>query len=155
MRLQLRLARAEEYQQIELMVIDSFEPITWARALDNKFGPLNGADWRARWKSRLEKVFADQIVLVGEVDGILAAMSSSSLDKQAALAFIDLLAVAKTHQQHGYGREMLRATMQHMRKLGAEYVHLDCLTTNDKANALYEAEGFEEVARHIRWFRRL
>jgi RimJ/RimL family protein N-acetyltransferase len=155
MLLQARLAREQDYQQIEQMVIDSFAPITWARIVDEKFGPLNGADWRVRWKSRLDKAFAEQIVLAGEVDNVLVAMSSSSIDRQAALAFIDLLAVANSRQQHGYGREMLRATMQHMRSLGAEYVHLDCLTTNEKANALYQAEGFEEVARHIRWFRRL
>jgi hypothetical protein len=34
-------------------------------------------------------------------------------------------------------------------------VNLDCLTDNDSANALYASEGFEEVARHIRWFRKL
>lgn len=155
MRLQIRSASAEDFEAIEKMVIDSFAPITWARTLDENYGPLNGADWQARWRSRLQKVFAEQIILVGEIDNKLAAMSSSSLDSQAALAFIDLVAVAATHQRHGYGREMLRATMQHMRELGAQYVHLDCLTTNEKANALYEAEGFEEVARHIRWFRKI
>jgi ribosomal protein S18 acetylase RimI-like enzyme len=50
---------------------------------------------------------------------------------------------------------MLRATLQHLKKLGAGYVYLDCLTTNEKANRLYEDEGFEEVARQIRWFRKL
>jgi ribosomal protein S18 acetylase RimI-like enzyme len=50
---------------------------------------------------------------------------------------------------------MLRATMGHLRERGASYVHLDCLTGNDNGNALYESEGFEEVARHIRWFRKI
>jgi ribosomal protein S18 acetylase RimI-like enzyme len=48
---------------------------------------------------------------------------------------------------------MLHGMMDHMKNLGALYVNLDCLTDNDTANALYQAEGFEEVARHIRWFR--
>jgi ribosomal protein S18 acetylase RimI-like enzyme len=155
MRLQIRLAGPQDHEQIEEMVIASFAPITWARTLDEKFGALNGADWLARWRSRLAKIFAEQIVLVGEVDNALTAMSSSSLDKQAALAYIDLLAVASGRQHEGYGREMLRATMQYMCGLGAQYVHLDCLTNNDKANALYRDEGFEEVARHIRWFRKI
>ena len=137
------------------MVLETFEPITWARTVDEKFGPLNGADWRARWHSRLQKIFAEQTVLVGEVDNAITAMSSSSLDAQAALAYIDLLAVATGRQGHGYGREMLRATIEHVKKLGAQYVHLDCLTTNEKGNALYVAEGFVEVARHIRWFRQI
>ena len=50
---------------------------------------------------------------------------------------------------------MLRGTIRHMNELGAKYVSLDCLTDNDTANALYRAEGFEEVARQIRWFRKI
>jgi hypothetical protein len=34
-------------------------------------------------------------------------------------------------------------------------VNLDCLTDNAAGNALYASEGFEEVARHVRWFRKL
>jgi len=50
---------------------------------------------------------------------------------------------------------MLRGMIQHMKNLGAQYVNLDCLTDNDKANALYRAEGFEEIARQVRWFRKI
>jgi ribosomal protein S18 acetylase RimI-like enzyme len=155
MQMQIREASPHDFPAIETLVLDSFEPITWARTLDAKYGPLNGADWRTRWKARLQKIFESQIILAGEVGGVLTAMSSSTLDRQAALAYIDLLAVSRAQQAHGYGREMLRATMQHMKGLGAQYVHLDCLTGNDNANALYASEGFEEVARHIRWFRKL
>ena len=42
-----------------------------------------------------------------------------------------------------------------MKNLGAQYVYLDCLTDNDTANALYRAAGFAEVARQIRWFRKI
>ena len=137
------------------MVIESFEPITWFKKLDARIGPLNGRDWRTRWQARMRHVFETEVILVGENAGEIVAMSSGTLDRDHALAYIDLLAVHKRFQRHGYGREMLRGMMQHMKQLGAQYVHLDCLTDNDKANALYRAEGFEEVACHIRWFRRL
>jgi hypothetical protein len=42
-----------------------------------------------------------------------------------------------------------------LKSLGCKYVNLDCLTDNDAGNALYDSEGFEEVARHIRWFKKL
>jgi ribosomal protein S18 acetylase RimI-like enzyme len=153
--MRIRPASHDDYADIERLVVESFEPVTWARALDEKFGPLNGLDWRARWRQRLQKIFAEQFVLVGVVEDSIVAMSSSTIDKQAALAYIDLLAVARGRQGHGYGRDMLRAAMHHARELGALYVHLDCLTNNDNANELYQSEGFEEVARHIRWFRRI
>jgi len=155
MALKFRLAAAPEHSRIEEMVIESFEPITWLKKLDARIGPLNGRGWRTRWQARMRRVFETEIVLVGESDGGLAAMSSGTFDRDDALAYIDLLAVDRRFQGRGYGREMLQGMMQHMKGLGAQYVNLDCLTDNDTANALYRAEGFEEVARQVRWFRRI
>lgn len=153
--MQICRATEQDYDQVEKLVIDSFDPVTWARPLEQTFGPLNGLDWQARWKIRMRKIFAEQIVLLGVVDGVLTAVSSCTLEQASALAYIDIVAVARQQQGHGYGREMLRATIQHLQQLGAQYVNLDCLTDNDKGNALYQGEGFVEVARHIRWFRRI
>jgi RimJ/RimL family protein N-acetyltransferase len=155
MPLVFRLANPSDHRAIESMVIESFEPITWFKKLEDRIGPLNGQDWRTRWHTRMRDVFANQIVLIGETGGEIAAMSSGTLDTEAALALIDLLAVDPRFQGQGYGREMLRGMMQHMQGLGAQYVYLDCLTDNDKGNALYRAEGFEEVVRQVRWFRKL
>ncbi len=152
MPLQFRPPVPAEYPRIAEMVIESFAPITWFRKLDERIGPVNGKDWRARWQTRMRDVFAREIVLIGE-DEEIVAMSSGTLDRESTMTYIDLLAVDRRFQGRGYGREMLEGMMQHMKVLGARYVHLDCLTDNDTANALYRAEGFEEVARQIRWFR--
>src|SRR5216684_8852 len=112
MPLDVRPAETSEYQKIEDMVIESFEPITWFKKLDDRIGPLNGQDWRMRWKDRLRHVFETEIVLVGEADGELAAMSSGTLDHAAALGYIDLLAVDRRFRGHGFGREMLRGIMK-------------------------------------------
>ena len=155
MPLQTRLAEFADFEALECLVIDSFEPITWQKKLDARFGPLNGRDWRARWQARLKSIFATQIVLIGEADGRLAAMASSTIDRDSALGFIDVLAVSRDFQGRGLGREMLRAMVEHLRAAGCQYVNLDCLTDNDAANALYTSEGFQEVARHIRWFKKI
>jgi ribosomal protein S18 acetylase RimI-like enzyme len=155
MPLLIRPPAASEYSFIEQMVIDGFEPITWQKGLDAKVGPLNGRDWRQRWQARMRHIFQTQIVLVGEVEGAICAMASGTADCESALGFIDVLAVSRAAQGRGCGREMLRGMIAHFKSLGMQYVHLDCLTNNDGANALYASEGFEEVARHIRWFRRI
>lgn len=155
MPLEFRPAKPSEFAQLEEMVIASFEPITWFKKLDAKVGPLNGRDWRTRWQSRMKHIFETEIILVGSAGGEIAAMSSGTLDRENALAYIDLLAVDGRFRRRGYGREMLRGMMAHLKALGARYVHLDCLTDNDTANALYQAEGFQEAARHIRWFREI
>jgi len=155
MSLSTRLATPADHAALELLVIDSFEPITWQKKLDARIGPLNSCDWRARWQARLQRIFATQIVLVSESGGQLAAMASGTIDRAAALGFIDVLCVSRAFQGLGLGREMLRAMLDHLRDAGCQYVNLDCLTDNDAANALYASEGFEEVARHIRWFRKI
>lgn len=155
MSLAIRPASAADHSAIERLVIEAFEPITWQKKLDARFGPLNGNDWQARWNERLRKIFATQTVLVGEQAGALAAVATATIDEAAALGFIDVLAVSRELQGQGLGREMLRGTLGHLKSLGCQYVNLDCLTDNDAGNALYASEGFEEVARHIRWFRRI
>ncbi len=93
MRLHFRPAEAGEHQKIQDMVIESFEPITWFKKLDAQIGPLNGRDWRIRWQARMRRVFETQIVLVGETSEVIVAMSSGTIDQDAALAYINLLAV--------------------------------------------------------------
>jgi ribosomal protein S18 acetylase RimI-like enzyme len=155
MPLAFRPPAAGEFAALQSLVTDSFEPITWQKKLDARFGLLNGRDWRARWEARLQQVFQTQVVLVGEENGVIHAMASGTVDRDSALGFIDILAVAREEQGQGLGREMLRGMMEHLKTLGCRHVHLDCLTDNDAGNALYQSEGFEEVARHIRWFRKI
>jgi ribosomal protein S18 acetylase RimI-like enzyme len=155
MPLAFRHATPADHAAIERLVLAAFEPITWQKKLDSRYGPLNGRGWQARWHDRLEKIFATQIVLLGELDDKPAAVATATIDWSAGLGFIDVLAVGPKFQGQGLGREMLRGAMQHLKSLGCQYVNLDCLTDNDTGNALYASEGFEEVARHIRWFRRL
>lgn len=155
MPLTFRPATPADHGRLEALVIDSFEPITWQKKLDAAVGPLNGRDWRARWEARLKHVFQTQVVLIGEENRVLRAMASGTVDRDSALGFIDILVVAVEAQGRGLGREMLRGMMEHLRALGCQYVHLDCLADNDVGNALYHSEGFQEVARHIRWFRKL
>src|SRR5205085_12396100 len=109
-----------DFDPVQRLVIDSFEPITWQRKLDAQFGPLNGRDWRDRWRSRLETIFQTQIVLVGESDGLLAAMASGLVDREPALGFIDVLAVGREFQGRKLGREMLRGMIEHFQALGCQ-----------------------------------
>jgi ribosomal protein S18 acetylase RimI-like enzyme len=155
MTLTFRLAGGSDYRRLEELVITSFQPITWFRRTDAIFGPLNGMDWRERWRLRLAHVFRSQIILVGETGGEIAAVATGTFDSAARLAYIDLLAVDQGHQGKGYGREMLRGMLRYMKEQGAEHAHLDCLTTNEAGNRLYQSEGFTEVARHIRWMIRI
>src|SRR4051794_8349126 len=101
-RMSIREATSDDYAAVEQLVLEAFDPITWLKAQDIRYGPLNGLDWRARWRLRVQRAFAEQIVLLGEVDGALAAVSTTSIDRSTALAYIDILAVSSTCQHKGY-----------------------------------------------------
>jgi ribosomal protein S18 acetylase RimI-like enzyme len=138
------------------MILAAFAPITWFRAVDRDYGPLNGLDWKARWNQRLDKVFATQILLVGTTaDGAIAAAATGTADPEQKLGFVDLLAVDPKHHRSGYGRLMLNAMLDHFSSLGMQHAHLDCLTDNAPGNALYAAEGWSIVASHHHWFKKL
>lgn len=153
--LQFRLATDADLAVLRPMIIDSFEPITWFKKLDAGFGPLNGCDWRARWHARLDRVFATQLILVGEADGAIVAAATGTVDSAAKLGFIDLLAVHPDHQHQGYGRAMLRGMLDYFRQLGMQHAHLECLTDNDRGNALYGSEGWQIVSTSHHWFTKL
>src|SRR6478672_6040317 len=137
MQLTIRLATDNDHTALEKLVIDSFEPITWQKKLDADVGPLNGCDWRQRWANRLRKIFATQIVLVGEAEGRLAAMASATIDRESALGYIDVLCVGAGFQGRGLGRQMLRGVNEHLKTAGCQFVQLECLTTNEPGNSLY------------------
>jgi ribosomal protein S18 acetylase RimI-like enzyme len=151
MSLQFRLAGPADHACLEAMVIDAFEPVTWSRQIDLRYGPPNGMDWRERWRHRMRNVFATETILLGEAGGEIVACATGVLDA-AGIGFIDILCVRCGRQGRGYGRAMLRAMLDYFRKQGATHCHLECLSDNDAGNRLYESEGFEEVARSIRWW---
>ncbi len=155
MPLTFRPATPTEHPQLKKMIIDCFEPITWFKTADQKYGPMNGLDWRARWDRRLKKVFETQIILIGEEDSEILACATGTYDAATAMGFVDLLAVVEASQGRGLGREMLRGIIAHFQRMGAVYAHLDCLTTNEVANRLYAAEGFEQAMQSIRWIKKI
>ncbi|MBM3735883.1 MAG: GNAT family N-acetyltransferase [Acidobacteria bacterium] len=152
MSLTFRPAQPGEHAALETLIIDAFEPITWFRKLDETHGPLNGCDWRTRWRHRLASVFTSQIILVGETSEGIAAVATGTYDPRSTLAYIDLLAVDRRYQGRGYGRAMLRAFVDHLRGLGARYCNLECLTDNTAGNELYRSEGWTIATSMHRWF---
>ena len=150
--LRFRIADPSEYPRLRDLIIDSFEPITWFKKLDQLYGPLNGSDWRRRWEKRLAVVFRTETIMVGEVEGEIVAAATGTYDEDAALGFIDLLAVDKRSKGLGHGRAMLRGMLDHFRRLGGKYANLDCLADNVAGNGLYQSEGWRIVASSNRYF---
>lgn len=147
-------AEADLPRVIELS-LESFGPITWQRSVDRLFGPLKGRDWRERWNRRVEKAFREQIMLVLEEDGRIVGYACGTIDEPIGLGHIDILTVDPSARGQGHGRRLLRAIEEHFGQHGATHVTLEALVDNEVANALYGRAGYQDLARHINWFKKI
>ncbi len=151
----IRPATAADLPRLIEVSLASFGPITWQRNIDRLFGPLKGRDWRERWKRRVEKAFGEQTILVLEENGALLGYACGTVDDPIGLGHIDILAVDPGARGKGYGRRLLRAIEQHFAASGATHVTLESLSDNEVANSLYRRDGYQELARHLNWFKKL
>ena len=151
----IRFGKADDLARLIEVSLASFGTVTWQREVDRLYGPLNGLDWRERWRRRVERAMGEQTFLVLEQDGVIQGYACGALDAATGLGHIDILAVDPAAQGRGVGRRLLRAIEEHFRSLGAAHVTLESLVDNETANSLYRKDGYREMARHVNWFKRL
>ena len=117
MALAFRLAEPPDYAALEKLTIESFEPITWLRKVDERFGPLNGRDWRERWRARFQHAFNTQRVLVGEAEGEAGGFCQRHpRQPRRGWALSTCWQLTSRFQGRGYGREMLRGMLAYFKK---------------------------------------
>lgn len=153
--MQIRPATPGDLPRLVEVSLASFGPITWQRTVDRIFGPLHGHDWRDRWRRRVEKATQEQTILVLEENNEMLGYACGTLDTTLGLGHIDILAVDPSAQGKGYGLKLLRAIEDHFQSQGATHVTLESLVDNEIANALYERHGYQRLAQHINWFKKL
>lgn len=109
----------------------------------------------ARWlcetgRAYQERAFADptqrHVVAVDEDGTVLGFGLLAGLGRADRVVEIRRIALAAVHTGHGHGRALLRELLrQCYAELGALRVWLDVKPDNERARALYRAEGFVET----------
>jgi ribosomal-protein-alanine N-acetyltransferase len=87
---------------------------------------------------------------VGEAEGRILAYGVLMLAPGEAQLLN--LSVVPDARRRGFGRALLRRFMADARRLGAEQLFLEVRVSNAQAIALYEAEGFERIARRASYY---
>ena len=151
----IRMAVLSDLPRLVELSLASFGPITWQRTVDRVFGPLNGHDWRDRWTRRVKKIMQEQTILVLEQDGVIVGYACGTVDQVLGLGHIEILAVDPAWMGKGYGRRVLQVMEEHFLSQGAAHVTLESLLGNETANSLYSKQGYQQVASHINWFKKL
>ena len=67
-------------------------------------------------------------------------------------AHITTFAVHPDWRRHGIGRQLLRNLLGLARSISARRMTLEVRPSNEAAQALYRAHGFEEVGRRVRYY---
>lgn len=121
------------------------------------------AEGLAEWFEEIHVVYrndADKVLLVAEVDGVLAGAVSASLHEpldtadrqvQTDLArrrmHVDSLAVSGTHRRSGVGSALMQAVEEWGRSHGAQVIILETETNNPMSVPFYEQRmGFSAQA---------
>lgn len=138
------------------MTIATFEKVSVAKNICDRFGDMNSHPWSDH---KADHVMGDlakaDVVLVAEEAGAVMAFATLHYDRKYSTGIIGHLAVAAQKQGRGLGRTMVRAALERFRTEGLESARIAGLEQNERARALYESEGFIEVAREVILFRRL
>jgi GNAT superfamily N-acetyltransferase len=122
----IRLARAEEYDEVARVWMDS-----WVSTGLADTSSLLLADLRARIAIEVQKGWS---LYVADEGGRLAAMLALHLQDK----YLDQLFVAPNYQGRNLGRRLLAFTRQHL----PDEIWLRCVRENEKAWRWYERESF-------------
>ncbi len=151
----IRFGTPEDLPRLVEVSLAAFATVTWQREIDRRFGPLHGLDWRERWRRRVEKAMREGTFLVLEDEGRVVGYACGTADPVVGVGHLDIVAVDPGYQGRGFGRRLLHAFKDWVRAEGCGYLTFESLTDNEPANALYRREGFEILASHYNWFKKI
>lgn len=106
----------------------------------------------ARWREKLSRPIADQLVLVAEQGGALVGFGAAGAPSEAIFGGrgeIKFLYIDPTLKRRGIGRRLLSALALHLRQHGYRGAALGVVEGNDEALAFYEALGGRAEGRYV------
>lgn len=114
--------------------------------------PFNAAQARRAMLALLELPLLGNIWLIRlteDVIGYLVLTFGFSLEFGGRDALLDELFIAEPHRGKGFGKQALRFAFDYCRKQAIHALHLEVLTGNEKAAAIYSRFGFKQDDRRL------
>ncbi len=114
--------------------------------------PFDTVQARRATHSLLESPLFGNIWLIRlgeEVIGYFVLTFGFSLEFGGQDALLDELFIAEPHRSKGFGKQALQFAFDHCRKRAIHALHLEVLTGNEKAAAIYGRFGFRQDDRRL------
>jgi len=147
----IRPYHAGDLEALLHITIESFDGVSFDQIVENKFGPLNGHDWRWRKARQIEEDVHSNPggVFVADSDGQVVGYITTQLDRVTGKARIPNLAITAQARGQGLGRKLIEHVLEYLRGEGLAYVVIETMAGNDIGEHLYPSCGFVEIGRQI------
>ena len=155
--MQIRSFQPTDLEHLKRLTTDGFLGVSIDHGIEERFGAINGHDWRWRKARHIdEDVARDPAgVFVAEEDDQVVGYITTWQDREAGIGHIPNLAVAASHRNRGLGRMLIEYALNHFRAAGLSHAKIETLAQNTIGNHLYPSLGFLEVARQVHFVAKL
>lgn len=153
----IRPYQPDDLEELRRITVEGFEGIAIDQNVEKAVGVVGGHDWQWRKARHVdEDVECNPAgVFVAEVDGRVAGYVSTRVDHEARKGRIPNLAVDRTVQGQGIGRQLIEHALDYLRQEGMAFVMIETMANNPVGQHLYPSCGFVEVGRQIHYVRTL
>ena len=149
----IRKFSAEDLPKLQQITMEAFEPVSIDRNIENRYGVINGVDWKTRKADhiRLDAEREAEGIFVLESDGQIVGYITCWCNRLAGIGNIPNLAVDGNYRGRGLGRRLIGHGIEYFRQQGMTHVRIETLDQNAVGKSLYPSLGFEEVARQVHY----
>lgn len=146
-----RDANAQDRERILQITEAVFGPSTFERNIEERFGVIDGRDWRWRKRRHVEADLdaSESGCVVAEHRGRVIGYVTIRYDREAKIGSIPNLAVDAEYKSRGIGRQLIQEALREMAEVGMQVGRIETLQQNEVGQHLYPDVGFEEVARQV------
>lgn len=143
--------------ELKRITIECFEGVAFDQMIEERFGRLNGTDWRSRKARHIEDDVAANAsgIFIAEENGKILGYITSTVDRVAGKGRIPNLAVVAEAQGKGIGRLLIQHALDYFKREGMAYAVIETMTGNEVGQHLYLSCGFAEIGRQIQYAMKL
>lgn len=152
----IRPFQEADRERLKAITADVFGPAAVDYYLEQRFGLIQGRDWRWRKLRHIDDDIrnnAGGIFVYEEAPGTpdrrVVGYITVTLDREAGIGRIPNLAVDARAQSRGVGRALVEHALEYLRSEGMILARVETLAGNRVGQYLYPALGFQEVVQQI------
>lgn len=157
MTVSIREFQPDDLEAIKQLTIDAFAGVTLEENIEQALGILNGHGWRWRKARHIDQDVAanPRGIFVAIQDDQVVGYITTRIDHEAGQGRIPNLAIAQHVRNQGLGRQLIEHALAWFRERELQYAVIETMAQNSIGQHLYQACGFQEVARQIHFAQRL